>query len=451
MGAVIILMISLVACQKGDVLYNDPENPVDAPPSTMLTALEVNTIQNLEGDFARFSSMFSGQMAGATAQYQAFQNYDINEGDFNNLWVQLYSGTMQNARILVNTAVADNPYYAGIARILLALNLGVATDLWGDVPYSDAFRGSEGNFTALYDSQEMVLDSIQQLLDDAIADLQRPEADNLLIPGSDDVFYQGSVNSWVQAAWTLKARYANRLSLRDPTGSATSVLGFLENGFADNEGSLEAPHSSDGQNQWGAFQNQRAGNIVANKFFIDMLKANNDPRLEYYFDKEDNIEFEGADISQEQIDPDAAVVGPFFDIAHSFPILTYFEARFLEAEAQVRLGQDASTALNNAIMASVQYVTDGAVDGSSIATYTAGTATMEAVMTEKWKAMFGQIEPYNDYRRTGLPDVPVRPGSAGAIRDYIPRRYPTPQQERQNNPNAQVVDLSQPVWWATGN
>src|SRR5690606_15720564 len=120
----------------------------------------------------------------------------------------------------------------------------------------------------------------------------------------------------------------------------------------------------------------------------------------------------------------------------------------LEAEAKSRLGQDAAAALNDAIMASVNYVTEGVEDGSSIATYTAATATLENIMTEKWKAMFGQIEPYNDYRRTGFPDVPVRPGSAGAIRAYIPKRFPTPQQERQNNPNALVQELDVPVWWA---
>lgn len=444
----ILLLSGLIACEKGDKLYTDPEKPLEVSPATMLSALEVNTFQNVEGDFARIASMYAGQMAGATGQYQAFQNYDITEGDFNNLWVQLYSGTMQNTKIMINTYDGDNPYYGGIARVLLALNLGISTDLWGDVPYSEAFRGQEGNFTAAYDEQSILLDTIQALLDEAISNFQMPESDNVELPGTDDIIYMGSIGNWIKAAWTLKARYANRLSLKDPSGSATMVLAYLENGFSEAADIMEAKHSSESLNQWGAFQNQREGYIVSNKFFVDQLKNNDDPRLPYYFSEIEGVGFEGADISVEQVNTSASTIGKYLDVERNFPIFAFFEAKFLEAEAKSRLGQDASAALNDAIMASVNYVTDGVDDGSSIATYTTATATLENIMTEKWKAMFGQIEPYNDYRRTGFPDVPVRPGSAGAIRAYIPKRFPTPQQERQNNPNALVLELDVPVWWA---
>ncbi len=452
----LVMLGVLAACEKGDNLYTDPENPLEVTPATQLVSLEVNTFQNVEGDFARIASMYAGQMAGATGQYQAFQNYDITEGDFNNLWVQLYSGTMKNARILIAENTAENPYYAGISNILLALNLGVATDLWGDVPYSEAFLAPE-NFTAAYDPQAEVLDTIQQLLDEGIALLSLPASENVDLPGADDLIFRevgpagdwvSRTDRWIKAAWTLKARYANRMSLKDPSGSATAVLGYLAEGMSEPADIMEAKHDGESLNQWGAFQSQREGYIVANKFFVDMLAANNDPRLPYYFAEASGGGYAGADLTAEQIDPDVSTIGVFLDATRNFPILTFFEAKFLAAEAQSRLGQDASTALNEAIRASVQYASAGADNGASIAIYTAGTATLENIMTEKWKAMFGQIEPYNDFRRTGFPAVPVRPGSAGAIRGYIPARFPTPQQERQNNPNAQPIELNVPVWWA---
>ncbi|MNL78182.1 hypothetical protein D3C87_2045120 [compost metagenome] len=66
-------------------------------------------------------------------------------------------------------------------------------------------------------------------------------------------------------------------------------------------------------------------------------------------------------------------------------------------------------------------------------------------MYEKWIAMFGSLEPYNDYRKTGLPNLTVNPNGQLSV---IPKRYPTPQAERVGNPNAPVPSLSTPVWWA---
>ncbi|WP_207421654.1 SusD/RagB family nutrient-binding outer membrane lipoprotein [Desertivirga brevis] len=448
----IVILLALFifsACRKGDELYISPNEASNPTPAVMLTALEVNTFQNAEGELARLASTLVQHTAGATAQYQAYQNYDITEGDFNNQWEGLYSGTLMNAKLLMESTSEANPHYAGIARILMALNLGIATDLWGDVPYSEALQGMTGNFTAKYDRQEDILNSIQSLLDNAISDLAQPESANVITPGSDDIIFEGDTELWTKAAWTLKARYANRLSKKNPTGSATNVLTYLSKGFAAMDENLEAKHSSESLNQWGAFQNQRAGNLVVNQVFISSMQSNSDPRLSFFVSEAKGGGYVGGNLADEQINTNASTIGKFFKVDQNYPILTYYEAKFLEAEAKVRLGQDASGALNEAIRASVNYVTKGANNGSSIATYTASTANLQNVMTEKWKAMFGQLEAYNDYRRTGIPSLTPRPGAAGAIREYIPVRFPTPQTERQNNPNAPIIELNVPVWWAT--
>jgi hypothetical protein len=46
---------------------------------------------------------------------------------------------------------------------------------------------------------------------------------NVYLPASDDVIFNGDPAKWIKAAWVLKARYANRISKRDPN-SATNVL-----------------------------------------------------------------------------------------------------------------------------------------------------------------------------------------------------------------------------------
>jgi len=446
----LLALLLVAACKKGDVLYTSPNSPLNVTPQVLLTSLEVNTIQNTEGDLARVASILSEQMAGATGQYQTLQNYNLQVSDYNNHWVGLYAGTMQNAKIMIDKYSATNPYYTGIAQILMAVNLGIATDLWGDVPYSQAFGGQSGTFVAAYDSQQQVIASIQTLLDNGIANLAKPSSGNINIPGDDDLYYSGDPAKWTKAAWTLKARYANRVSIKDPQ-SATNVITFLAKGITSSADNLINPHPgvSNAQNQWGAYQNQRAGNMVANKLFVDALKAKSDPRLPYYFAVDANNAYTGADITQEVINPDASVIGTYFDVDQPYPLVTSYEASFLAAEAKVRLGQNASTDLNNGIKGSVAYVTKGANDGSSIATYTLATANLTNVMTEKWKAMFGQIESYNDTRRTGLPVLTIRPATAGAITAFIPQRLPTPQIESDTNPNAKYVALGIPVWWAT--
>lgn len=436
------------SCKTGDDLYDSPNSPAEIGPALALTSLEVNTIMNTEGDFARSAAVLTQQMAGSSG-YAPLQNYQLPAGSFNNHWDGLYSGAMYNAKLMMDKYSATNPWYAGMAKILMAINLSIATDFFGDVPYSDAFKGTEYYFASKYDKQQDVYASMQTLLDNAIVDLGKPVTANVDIPGAGDVYFSGNVQKWTSAAWTLKARFANRLSLKDPQGSATNVLTYLENGIKSAADNMENKHDRNSQNQWGAFEALRPNYMVANKRFIDVLKSNDDPRLSYYFTLSGGA-YVGADSDKEQIGS-GSIMGTYFDRLRSYGLVTFHEAKFLEAEAKSRLGQDASVALNDGIKASVDYVTIGKNDGSSIATYTPGTTNITSIMTEKWKGMFGHMEVYHDWRRTGLPMLTPRPQSAGAVLSYIPKRFPTPTRESDGNPNAVFVPLDQPVWWAAGN
>lgn len=441
-------VVFISSCKTGDDLYDSPNSPAKIGPALALTSLEVNTIMNTEGDFARNSAVLTQQMAGNSG-YAALQNYQLPTGSYNNHWNGLYSGTLYNAKLMIDKYSGNNPYYAGIAKVLMAINLSIATDFFGDVPYSDAFKGSQYYFSAKYDKQQDVYLSLQALLDDAIVDFAKPESANVDIPGADDTYFGGEISQWITVSWTLKARYANRLSLKDPQGSATKVLSYLANGIATASDNMLNKHNSNSNNQWAAFEVQRPGYMEANKRFLDVLKSNNDPRIAYYFTKVGS-DYLGADINVPTITT-GSPMGPYFGRLESYGVVTYHEAKFLEAEAKLRLGQDATSALNEGIKASVSYVSKGANDGSSIATYTSGTTNITSVMTEKWKAMFGHIEAYNDWRRTNIPALTPRPQSAGAVLAYIPKRLPTPTAESDGNPNAVFIPLDQPVWWATAN
>ena len=391
--------------------------------------------------------------SGFVQQYQQYDAYDVQSSDMDNYWTGIYVGAMKNCQVLFTQYENASPYYGGIAKINMAINLGIATELWGDVPFSEAFKFEAGVNFPHNDKQKDILASIQNLLDQGITDLAKPAANNAQLPGGDDVIFGGDPAAWTKAAWVLKARYHNLLSKSDPTGSANNVIADVANGMTSNtDNCLAHYNSSTDQNQWASFQAGR-GYMCASQTMIDSMggstKASTpDPRLFYYFDStgQGNIVVGNPLGSTTQ----GSLLGPYLysgTYDRPSPLVTYAEQLFLLAEAKVRLGDaTAFTTLNNAIKANVSDVTAGTNAGTSLATYIPTKTDLHAVMLEKWKAMFGQpLEAYADFRRTGFPKLMVNPSG---VRNYIPQRFPTDLAETTSNPNAVTYQLNVPVWFA---
>jgi hypothetical protein len=457
--AIALVFTALDSCKKGDDLYVNPSAPLAATPASLLSACEVGTFNSLESGAVRIASIFMQNNSGVGGQMVQPEQYQPIESDMDNYWNSIYP-TMLNCKLIGDNFGATDPNYRGIAKVLMAMNLGLATDMWGDVPYSEAFKGS-ANLTPHYDAQQTILNDIQTLLDEAIVDLANTT--NNVVPGNDDFAFKGNTAAWTKVAWTLKARYYSRLS-KKPGFDPTVILTDLANGIASNADNLYAIHANTGAatNQWTSFLNNRFGYVVASQTLIDSMGNMADPRTPFYFDTtgQGNIAvgnmLGGSDPSGSNWGPylggfdNSGTDGPgsgTVNPAKSIPLVAYPEALFLQAEAQVHLGDaTAFTTLNNAIMASVSEVTQGAYTGSTIATYTALTTTVHTVILEKWKAMFANpVESYSDFRRTGFPVLTINP--IGLI-PYIPKRLPTPEQERTTNANAPTPALSVPVWYA---
>lgn len=452
--AAIAIITGFYSCRKGDDLYVSPNSPSNATPQTLLSAIEVGSFNNLEGGAVRIASVFVQYNSGIDGQAISYEQYNPSESDMDNYWNGLYTN-MFNCKLLNDKFGDKSPYYRGISEVLMAMNLGLATDMWGDVPYSEAFQGAEkdGNFTPHFDSQERVLNSIQTMLSDAISSFSAAADANHDLPASDDFIYGGDVSLWTKAAYTLKARYYSRLS--NKTGyDPSTLLTYLTNGISLNSENMYSVHGVGGAeyNQWGAFLNDRAY-MVGSAVLIDSLGNMSDPRTPYYFDTTGVGSAEGNPLGS--LDG-GSYWGPYLGgyddqgLPHPekhIPLVSYAEAKFLEAEAKVRMGDaTASAALNEAIQASVTEVTEGANTGATLATYTAVNTDLHAVILEKWKAMFAQpVEAYSDFRRTGFPVLTPNPS---ALKSYIPERLPTAQTERTSNSNAPTPSLSTPVWYA---
>jgi hypothetical protein len=450
------LMIS--GCDKYLEDYQDsPNDPTEVTAPLLLAATEVATFNSYTGQLARMSNIFTQHCAGTDFQFVDIAVYDIKEGDNINEWNSLYSEGMINAQTIINNYGDENPYYNGIAKILKAMQLGLATDMWGDIPNNEALLGlgadADRNVNPAYDSQEDVIADIQTMLDEAIADLAKGVTDNKVVPSFDDYVFGGDVASWTTTAYMLKARYYNRLSARDAAGSATSALAALTSAGTYIDCNAQFGGNGNENNQWYAFQQNRGGYIKMGEHFVNMLviptdTAMTDPRLSSFCALDDNNGYSGTPSSL--FDQTTSNIGTYLaSQAGSVPLISAVEAMFIEAEAKFRSGDaaGAATAHNDAVKASILQVT-GAADAAFEAVYAAEDATsitLDKIMTQKYIAMFGQVEAYNDWRRTGIPALTPNPS---AIISGIPLRLPTPRDERLYNSSATpVTNVLTPVWW----
>src|SRR5262249_6390242 len=121
--------------------------------------------------------------------------------------------------------------YIGVADILLAMHLNLATNVWGDVPYSDGFQGVK-KLNPTYDNQQALFDSAINLIDQGIAALQQPDAPNELDESSDFI-HAGSADAWIKTAHALKARMLNQLS-KTTSYDPNSVLAEIASAYTDN-------------------------------------------------------------------------------------------------------------------------------------------------------------------------------------------------------------------------
>jgi len=456
---IILLMIfvSQWGCKKFMDVNVSPNDPQTVSVDFMLPAIQVSMFQDNNGHLARLTSMLLHHSAGTDRQYQAYDlTYNITESEIDNEWNNLFAHTLMNATQLIQKADAGgNPWYAGIGRIIKAFGLGLATDLWGDIPNSEAFKGVE-NLTPKYDSQQQVYQDIQKLLSDAITNLNQPANKNVIKPGSNDLIFGGDISKWKILAYILKARYANNLSKKNPSGSATEALQYVneaKNLGASNASDMYAIFgaAATNNNLWFQFLSDRDGYISMGKFFIDLLLNTNDPRISFYAEVNDSGIYYGADPGGENFYDGGwskinmnTLAGPDSPI----PMVTYTELLFIEAEAQKRLGNEAaaSAAYDAAITASLEQCNVSATD---IAIYLSAhgsngnPVTLEQIMTQKYIALFTNIQAYTDWRRTNFPSL-----TPSGTNTQIPRRMPTPQSERIFNPNARVNNnLYDRVWW----
>jgi hypothetical protein len=441
LGFCSVFVLLLTACDTwiDPKLNIDPNSPASASYDVVLPTAQAGMAYVLGGDFGRYASLLTQHNTGTDRQHLGIYNYTFTEADVNNAWNTMYSGPMLDLQSLIDRSAAEGAtHYQGIFHVLQAYNLVTMTDLWGDIPYSTALQGS-ANTAPTYDAQSAIYASANSLLDGAIAVLSAPAQGRK--PGADDLIYGGKAANWIKAANALKARMAIHLAKADAqaAGAALTALAGAISSNADDMQFTFGTAETEG-NPWYQFNTQRSGDLTFGAKIAAIMNGTNDPRLAAYCEPTKNGNYN-----------DSSSMGPFYSSINSaVPFLTFTEMKFIEAEAQMRLGKaaEAHAAFVAAVKASLARTGVSDADATAFLAQAsvdpgATALTLENIMTQKYVAMYTQCESFSDWRRTGFPALAPVEGNE------IPRRFPYPQSERLYNGGNMPAGLTifSRVWW----
>jgi len=413
-------------------------------------------------------------------------------GGWSNIYLQALADLGQVVTIAENNGASN---YIGVAKILQAFNLGLATDQWGDVPFSTALQG-EADFRPSYDTQESVYEQINTLLNEAITSLEAADSSGFTI-GEDDLIYGGDISKWIKTAHFLKAKYALHLSEVDQNLAIEGVLNNVDNSFSSNEDDFQLVYNERNFNPWnsGVVLPNNTGNfsVLLSDQLVSLMDGTSipfaiielDPRLPLITTiGEGDTEYRGAingtagshelaeTEEEDNISANTDLGADNFYSSQSAPIImgSYSELKFMESEAlflqnggdatSVGTSADAYNAYLEGIEANMDKLgvlpTDKAayLSDASIAVGEANL-TMALIMREKFIATFLNPESFVDLRRydfdpavfIGL-ELPV--GHNEILNGQWVRRaqYPTSEQTR-NGEQVEAVtkEIGDPVWW----
>lgn len=463
----VLMLAFFTSCEKwiDPTLNEDPNNPVDVEMELILPSIIVNMAYDQGGnDAVRTLAIWTQQFDGVARQSFAEGTFVYTPADCNNLWNSTYPNMTDLNAVIEKVSETNedgvelSPYTRGMAKILKAEHLAFATNLWGDIPYSEALQG-DANLNPKLDSQQDIYGTIHTLLDEAIEDLSKEES-IVPIPSEGDMIFGGDKDAWLVTAYALKARYSLILSEVDNNAYSDAITYAqmaLDNmggtAFESNNGFVAHVFTDDpsGANPLYQFMEQR-GDIVMASTFMDYLSGNNDPRIAVYGDgsgggtgsvptsqTEDGVDLPGSHV--------AAMTAPI-------RFMNLSELHFILAEAKFDTDENAASA--HAQDGVYQSVAEAGIDIDAVddddnplyddfkAYVDAGFDSMEDIMTEKWVANYGTVQVFNDWRRTGYPVLTV---PSEATNSEFPRRYPYSQEELTYNSNVSSVSIFSRLWW----
>lgn len=483
---VFALAVLLAGCDNSGLtgINKNPNAPSQVTPQFLFPSAVTDVVGRARGGSLDLTLTSLWAQHLAMDRFTDEDTYSIRPDNINGYWSGFYAGGLQDlATILTQNQPADKPNLVAPALVMKSWTYGVMTDLWGDIPYSEA-NLSDPTKPPKYDAQKDIYAGI-------LADLKT--ANTLSVAGgatygTADLIYGGNPLEWKKFANSLRLRYALRLSKVDPGTAQTEAAAAIADGvFTSNSDNALLRWPGDGTNNSPIYNNfvtrddqhmsQTLVNILKSLYIsIGPTPADTvfDPRLAVYADpiasSPNTPLYVGA---PNGLQDDAAIsiginntsrVGAAYRQKTTPSILmAYSEVLLDEAEAAARgwAPGDPAALYNAGIQASMEYngipdnVTAAYVASPRVA-YSPSTG-LQQIALQRWIALFSEgTEAYSSWRRTGVPDL--QPGPAAITTPHIVARrltYPVSEQSFNNEALQAAISaqggaiLSSRVWWDT--
>jgi len=490
LGAVAVLSLGVMSCRKDFLDINSNPNTATSAsitPELIFPSAAVRSAALQGGGSQTFLNNWMGY-TGASGDFVpdlVETRYDESNTFNTGNWTTRYDILFDLFQTKNLALAKGDSVLAGASMILSDKLWQELVDLYGNIPYTDAFH-IERTSTPTYDNAASIYVALEADLDKAISYMHgTPSGSYQSTIGAVIHFGAGpgstaDLPKWRRFANTLKLRMLIRTSEVTVTGlnrtaelaKITAEGGVLQSGETVN---VNPGYSNDAGKQspyYGNFGFTSTGidasSIVrANKYSVDSLSARNDPRLRYFY--------RGIGATGAVPNPATAIVGVSYG-ATTNPggsasskvgvgtatsstqdawILTSTESLFLYAEAIQRgwlTGSTPAAAYANAVTesfiqlgvpsaatAAATYMANNPLadfaNANATITNSSGTFTftpVKFILYQKYIALnqFDPLESYSDLRRINfMPDNGYISKNANRLASVLPNRLIYPQEE----------------------
>jgi len=482
----VIMLLGLLASCTGNFeeLNTDPNRPKEITPGVMLGQLQyqiVNSTVNASRNFTH--ELMQVDAPRASAGGGGLHRYIVNPGA--GVWNNFYTYLTDIQDIYVISEQLNEPNYKAIALVYKSWTYSILTDLYGDVPYSQATKALEGNFKPTFDKQKDIYIQILKDLETANGLFDETKA---LTYGGDMLYNANALSGaknpgilkWKKFCNSLRLRLLLRISKREGEVNVkeqiTSILADPANNPVFTSNADEAIFRYPGTFPFfNPFYNARQvdwrdGNYYT-KFFMDKMNAVNDPRRAVWSTQVKS----GTENAYQGIESGYPTTleyavgnnSSYSDALKTLPqlgvMMTFAEVEFIKAELALKgfiTGSSPKYHYENGIMASMTQWGVSAPAGflAQPGIIYNATATsekqLEQIMLQKYYAyFFVDYQSWFEKRRTGYPVLPR--GTGIPAENNFPYRVPYPTYLQSLNPEALAGAVASmggdnsdiKVWW----
>lgn len=473
-GVAVASLAIMVSCNKNfqEINTNPNTSPRVQPANLLAPAITKVVGYNMDRSQRITNELMQVTVNMGDGDGRIFR-YDIRTSEADYMWNNLYL-QLRNFRDIYEFAEELNqPEYMAVAQICEAWIFSILTDIYGDIPYSEALGGKDlNNFQPVFDRQQDIYPALFAKLEEANT-LLRGLGATVAISGGSDPIFEGDMLKWRKFGNSLYLRLALRLSHKTELNTSDIIRKIVDESPADYPIMMNNDDSAilrwTGVSPYvSPFATWRDADWYTPKsasFFIDNLNERSDPRIVTWAALADGDYFgvpSGYPIGQPPVVGSTPNTGLM-----SNPLLgnmmNYGEVQLILAEAAVKGWVTAETAqvyYERGTVAGIElwghevpsfYLTADLVAwDDAFSEY----EKMERIFLQKYYALFfTDMQSWFEYRRTGHPNLPIGSGHLNGGRMPARLNYPVYLQaaNRQNYLNAVqeqgTDDINTLVWW----